>query len=124
MSIEIRTASEVDLEIILHLNQFVQRDHAVMYPEEFKYSTDPSAVKAFFMAHLFPPNEIAIAWLDRAPAGYIWFGAQARPETPFSPSRKRVYVQHISVAPVARRRGVATALMRYVERKATSKSPL
>ena len=45
---------------------------------------------------------------------------QARPETAFNPFRARIYVHNISVAPDARRRGVATALMRYVERRAAS----
>jgi GNAT superfamily N-acetyltransferase len=55
-------------------------------------------------------------WIAEAhgvPIGYVWFEVQAQPETPFRPRRPRIYVHHISVAPEARRRGTATALLRY-----------
>jgi ribosomal protein S18 acetylase RimI-like enzyme len=54
------------------------------------------------------------------PIGYVWFEVQVRLETPFSPSRSRMYVHHISVAPEARRRGIVSALTRYVEQRAAS----
>ena len=55
-----------------------------------------------------------------APVGYVWFEIQALPETPFDFPRARIYVHHISVTPEARRRGVATTLMRFVEKRAIS----
>ena len=64
---------------------------------------------------------IEIAQADRVPVGYVWFEVQARPETPFTPPRSRISVHHcIAVAPAPRRRGIATALMRYVEHRAAS----
>ena len=78
-------------------------------------------MSAFFAARLASPTSvIGIAQADRVPVGYVWFEVQARPETPFTPPRSRISVHHIAVAPEARRRGIATALMRYVEHRAAS----
>jgi len=69
-----------------------------------------------------PKSGIGIAEAYGVPIGYVWFEVQARPETPFRPPRPRIYVHHISVAPEVRRRGTATALLRYVGHRAASDS--
>jgi ribosomal protein S18 acetylase RimI-like enzyme len=121
MSVEVRAASEADLEAVVQLNQMVQNLHSVLYPGDFKQVADRSAVRTFFAGRLVSPKSaIGIAEADRVPVGYVWFEVQERPETPFTPPRPRIYVHHISVAPEARRRGIATALMRYVEHRAAS----
>ena len=121
MSVEVRAASEADCAALIRLNQAVQRHHAELYPGDFKREVDPSAIMTFFAARLADPRSaIGIAETDCAPVGYVWFEVQARPEMPFTPSRPRMYVHHISVAPEARRRGIASALMRYVEQRAAS----
>jgi ribosomal protein S18 acetylase RimI-like enzyme len=58
---------------------------------------------------------LAIGEIAGAPVGYIWFDVQTRPANPFSPARRRLYVHHLSVAPDARRRGVAAALIAHAE---------
>jgi diamine N-acetyltransferase len=99
----------------------VQSLHAALHPDVFKQPVDPSPVRMFFAAQLDGPrSSIAIAESDHAPVGYVWFEIQALPETPFTFPRPRIYVHHISVIPEARRRGVATALMRFVEKRAAS----
>ena len=119
MSVKVRAASDEDLDALIQLNQVVQRLHAALYPGDFTHAVDPSAVRTFFAARLSSPTSaIGIAEADRIPVGYVWFEVQARPETPFTPPRPRIYVHHIAVAPEARRRGIAAALMRYVEHRA------
>jgi ribosomal protein S18 acetylase RimI-like enzyme len=121
ISVEVRAALRGDLDALIQLNQVVQRLHVALYPGDFTQAVDPSAVRAFFAARLTAPKSaIGIAEADHVPVGYVWFEVQARPETPFTPLRSRIYVHHIAVAPEARRRGIATALMRHVERRAAS----
>ncbi|CAN7553881.1 N-acetyltransferase family protein [Mesorhizobium sp. LjRoot246] len=121
MSVEVKAASEEDLEALIRLNQVVQDLHAALYPDDFKQATDPLSVRRFFAARLVgPKRKIGIAKANHVPVGYVWFEVQARPETPFTLPRPRIYVHHISVVPDARRRGIATALMRHVEQQALS----
>jgi ribosomal protein S18 acetylase RimI-like enzyme len=121
MSVEVRAALDVDLDALIQLNRVVQSLHVALYPGDFTPVVEPPAVSAFFAARLASPTSvIGIAQADRVPVGYVWFEVQARPETPFTPPRSRIYVHHIAVAPEARRRGIATALMRYVEHRAAS----
>ncbi|HLH48362.1 MAG TPA: GNAT family N-acetyltransferase [Roseiarcus sp.] len=115
MPATVRPASEADIDALIRLNDAVQSLHAELYPDEFKPRPDASALRAFFAAHL---SAIALAELDGAAVGYVWREAQSRPETPFSPARPRLFVHHLAVAAQARRRGVGTALMRYVEQDA------
>jgi ribosomal protein S18 acetylase RimI-like enzyme len=120
MSLEVRAASEADLDVLVRLNRAVQTWHAAQYPDDFKPIVDPSAVKAFFAHRLDDPKSaIAIAEADRLPIGYVWSELQARPETPFNPSRPRIYIHHVAVLPDARRRGAGAALVNYVEQRAS-----
>jgi ribosomal protein S18 acetylase RimI-like enzyme len=121
MSVEVRAASEADFDALIQLNRVVQSLHAALYPGDFKSVPDPSAVREFFAARLAgSKSAIGIAEADHVPVGYVWFEVQVRPETPFTLPRHRIYVHHISVAPDARRRGIAAALMRHVEHRAAS----
>ncbi len=123
MVVKVRAVSEDDLDALTQLNNVVQGLHSVLYPEDFKQVTDPSAVRMFFAARLAASmNAIGIAEADGVPVGYVWFAVQNQPETPFTPPRRRMYVHHISVAPDARRRGIAAALMHYVEQQAASEA--
>jgi ribosomal protein S18 acetylase RimI-like enzyme len=70
--------------------------------------TEPDA-EAFFSGRLKAPDCVF---------GIAEFDLQSRPETPFTPARRRLYVHHISVAPAAQRRGIGSALMNYVEQRA------
>jgi ribosomal protein S18 acetylase RimI-like enzyme len=121
MPIVVRAASGADFDTLITLNQVVQSLHAALYPSDFKPVVDPAAVRALFATHIDAPESgIGIAEIDRAPVGYVFFEVQARPETGFSPARPRMYVHHLSVAAEARRQGVATALMEYIEQRADS----
>ncbi|HLW92974.1 MAG TPA: GNAT family N-acetyltransferase [Roseiarcus sp.] len=118
IKVNVRRASEADLDILAELNQTVQTLHASLYPDDFKGSVDPSAARAFFHARL---GAIVIAAIDDAPVSYLWFEEQPRPETPFAPARPRLFIHHVAVAPDARRKGVGAALMAYVAQRALAR---
>ncbi|MER8874838.1 hypothetical protein NKI04_34395 [Mesorhizobium sp. M0814] len=102
MSVEVQAASEEDLDVLIRLNLVVQDLHAALYLDDFKQATDPLSVRRFFAARLAgPKRKIGIARANHVPVGYVWFEVQARPETPFTLPRPRIYVHHISVAPAA-----------------------
>lgn len=117
MTIIIRVATEADLDTLVQLNQVVQSVHAELYPDDFTATVDADGFKKFIAPRL---AEVAIAEVDSEPVGYIWFDIQSRPASPFSPATRRLYVHHLSVAPEARRRGVAAALMSHAEAYAES----
>ncbi|WP_428485395.1 GNAT family N-acetyltransferase [Rhodopila sp.] len=123
MSTNVRAAAEADLDALVQLNQVVQTLPAMLYPDDFKLTPDQSALRAFFAAQLANPrNTIGMAEADHVPVGYAWFKRQSRPETPLTPARSRIYLHHISVVQEARRRGIAAALMRYLEHQAALES--
>jgi ribosomal protein S18 acetylase RimI-like enzyme len=119
MPIVVRRATGADAGTLVQLNRTVQDLHVRLYPDDFKpVVTEPDA-EAFFSGRLKAPDCVfGIAEVDSAPVGYVWFDLQSRPETPFTPARRRLYVHHISVAPAAQRRGIGSALMNYVEQRA------
>ena len=122
MTISVRTASAADVDVIVRLNRDVQQLHAKIEPSFFKSGTESETVAAFFAAKVaLPPNHFRLASGSDDPAGYIWFEVQKRPETPLTLAMTRIYIHHLSVLPNARRKGVASALLRYVETEAIAK---
>ncbi len=120
MSTTVRFASEADLETLFALNSEVQSLHAKLYPQDFKPLAEPEGARTMFKARLASPEpEIAIAEINEAPVGYIYFEVQTLAETAFNPARRRLYVHHLCVTASIRRQGVATELLRFVERRGT-----
>ena len=121
MPTTVRFASDGDIEELIALNAVVQSLHAVLYPDSFKPAANGEAARAMFAARLASPEcRTALAEIDGAPVGYILFEIQARAETAFNPARRRLYVHHLCVVEAMRRRGVATELLRLVERFSTA----
>jgi ribosomal protein S18 acetylase RimI-like enzyme len=120
MPTTVRFAEEADIEALITLNTVVQSLHAALYPEDFKPIADPEGARAMFAARLAAPESgIAVAEVDEAPVGYVSFVIQPRPETALNPARPRLYV-HLCVAKPAQRKGIATELLRFVERHASA----
>jgi ribosomal protein S18 acetylase RimI-like enzyme len=112
MTSQVRVASAADIGTIVRLNRDVQLLHAEIEPAFFKAATDDDAVAAFFAARLErPENHFRLAEVEGDPAGYIWFEIQERPASALTKPRRRVYVHHICVRAIVRRRGIASALM-------------
>ncbi len=115
MTIVIRIATHADLDTLVRLNQVVQSVHADLYPEDFQPTVDAEGLNALLAPRL---DNVAIAEIDGEPVGYLWCEVQTRPSSPFSPTRRRLYVHHLSVSPDARRCGIATALMAHADARA------
>jgi GNAT superfamily N-acetyltransferase len=119
MPVQVRSAAEADVDALIASNKVVQDLHAAAYPRDFKAVVDRAGMRAWFASRLHEPNSvIAVAERNCLPAGYIWFELQTRPETLFNLARRRIYLPPLSVVPNARRQGVATALLQFIEQRA------
>jgi ribosomal protein S18 acetylase RimI-like enzyme len=119
MTVTIRNAVDADLDELIRLNAQVQRLHAQVYPADFKSSTDEGEVRDFLASVMRRPDHtILVAQIDGAVVGYAWFEIQDRPQTPFTWSKKRVFLHHICVDSGQRRLGIGSALVTRVEERA------
>lgn len=106
----IRRATAADAAVLARLNAHVQGWHAKHYPDVFLARPDPAAVRAYFESWIADPN--ATIFLSGDPAvGYAACTLQFREPSLFSPSVRRLMVDHIAVAPEARRKGHGRALL-------------
>jgi ribosomal protein S18 acetylase RimI-like enzyme len=106
----IRRATPADAPTLARLNVLVQGWHAAHYPEAFFPDPDPSDLAAFFADRLADPT--CTAFLAGDPAtGYALCQLHLRDPSIFSPGYRRLMVDHIAVAPEARRQGLGRALL-------------
>jgi ribosomal protein S18 acetylase RimI-like enzyme len=106
----IRRATPEDAATLARLNGHVQSWHAAHYPEAFFADPDPSALTGYFADRLADPACTAFLAGD-PPLGYALCLLQTRELSLFSPPVRRLMVDHIAVAPEARRQGVGRALL-------------
>jgi ribosomal protein S18 acetylase RimI-like enzyme len=100
----IRRATPDDAATLARLNAHVQGWHAEHYPDVFHARPDPAAVRAYFEGWLADPD--CTIFLSGDPAvGYAACTLQFRAPSIFSPGIRRLLVDHIAVAPEARRPG-------------------
>ncbi len=105
-----RRATLEDAATLARLNTHVQSWHAAHYPEAFFPSPDPQALTQYFADRLADPA--CTAFLTGSPAtGYALCQLHTREPSVFSPGYRRLMVDHIAVAPEARRRGQGRALL-------------
>ena len=109
---------DADINVIVRLNRDVQQLHADLEPAFFKSNTNHEEVAAFFAGKLALREPFRLADGDNGPNGYVWFEVQERAETALTFPSKRIYIHHLSVRRRARRRGIASELMRQVEAEA------
>jgi ribosomal protein S18 acetylase RimI-like enzyme len=106
----IRRATLEDAGTVAALNAHVQGWHAAHYPQVFFANPDPAALTAHFAEQLADPN--VHCFLAGQPAmGYALCAFLDRPQSIFSPAVRRLTVDHIAVAPDARRQGHGRALL-------------
>jgi ribosomal protein S18 acetylase RimI-like enzyme len=106
----IRRATPDDAATLARLNAHVQGWHAEHYPDVFHARPDPAAVRAYFEGWLAEPD--CTIFLSGEPAaGYAACKLQFRAPSIFSPGIRRLLVDHIAVAPEARRQGHGRALL-------------
>lgn len=105
-----RRATLADAATLARLNTHVQAWHAAHYPEAFIPNPDPDALAAYFANRLADPG--CTAFLTGDPAtGYALCQIQTREPSIFSPAIRRLLIDHIAVAPEARRQGQGRALL-------------
>ena len=107
---DLRRATADDAAILARLNAHVQGWHAAHYPEAFHPLPDPGALIAYFAERLADPACTAFLAGD-PPLGYAICVVQTREASVFSPAVRRLMVEHIAVAPEARRQGHGRALL-------------
>jgi ribosomal protein S18 acetylase RimI-like enzyme len=113
---KVRRASGDDVQDIIELNQQVLSLHAALYPERFKPQADQAELLAMFTRFMADDAHVVAVHRDSGRAeGYVWLEVQERPETALTWSSRRIYIHHIVVADGARRQGIGSALMRWVE---------
>lgn len=106
----IRRATLADAPTLARLNTHVQSWHAVHYPEAFFPNPDQVALTAYFADRLQDPACTAFLTGDPATA-YAFCQLHTRETSIFSPGYRRLMVDHIAVAPEARRQGQGRALL-------------
>lgn len=105
-----RRAMPDDAATLARLNTHVQSWHAAHYPEAFFPNPDQGALTAHFADRLADPA--CTAFLIGDPAlGYALCQLQTREVSLFSPPVRRLMIDHIAVAPEARRQGHGRALL-------------
>ncbi|MBA4326314.1 MAG: hypothetical protein C0426_15150 [Rhodobacter sp.] len=105
-----RRATRDDAATLARLNAHVQSWHAAHYPEAFFPDPDPQALTDWFADRLGDPA--CTGFLTGEPAtGYALCQLQTREPSVFSPGYRRLMIEHIAVAPDARRRGQGRALL-------------
>ncbi len=106
----IRIATPEDAATVAELNAHVQGWHAAHYPEAFHATPDPEALTAHFRDRLLDPEVTCFLAGDPA-LGYALCQRSGRDASVFSPAIRRLIVDHIAVAPTARRQGIGSALL-------------
>ena len=97
-----RRAGPEDAATLARLNAHVQGWHAAHYPEAFFPNPAPQSLTAYFADRLSDPA--CTAFLTGDPAtGYALCQLQTREASIFSPAIRRLMIDHIAVAPDARR---------------------
>lgn len=106
----LRRAGPGDAATLARLNAHLQAWHTAHYPESFLPDPDPKALAAHFAARLADPAVTVFLARD-PPVGYALCSLQAREASIFSPAIRRLLVEHVAVAPEARRQGHGRALL-------------
>ncbi len=116
----IRKAKLGDIPDLVMLNSVVHAIHVKLYPEVFKTSDEYLMGK--FFANLLRSEDcsIFIAREEGFPAGYIMIGKQIKPEGSLKKERRCAYIDHVSVHPDHRRKGIFTSLLEAAEKEAVS----
>ncbi|MDQ2066826.1 GNAT family N-acetyltransferase [Xinfangfangia sp. CPCC 101601] len=117
----LRRATPGDAATLARLHHHLQSWHAATYPQVFFASPDPTALTAHFEKRLREPSTTCFlaGETEGDPAmGYALCTLQQRPLSLFSPPIRRILIEHIAVAPEARRQGLGAALLQEARRLA------
>ena len=107
----IRRASASDLEAIIALNAFVQRQHSDALPDCFKAPSQSQQTRDAFRDSLADPTSLMLLAEETQPVGHLWAQFQDKPEGWVRFAQRLLCIQHMVVAPEHRRRGVGSLLL-------------
>ena len=105
-----RRATLADAATLARLNAHVQGWHAAQYPDVFHPHPDPQALTTWFADRLKDPGCTALL-IGEPTTAYALCQLQTRDASIFSPAIRRLMIDHIAVAPEARRQGQGRALL-------------
>ncbi|MFE6767284.1 GNAT family N-acetyltransferase [Streptomyces sp. NPDC057689] len=109
----VRAATEADLNMLSTLSMEIQRLHAENRPDLFR-EPDEVTLRSFFADQLAREAIVLVADHQGVTAGYLLAEANERPANPFRHASKSLYVHHIAVAPTAQRQGVGEQLIQAI----------
>jgi GNAT superfamily N-acetyltransferase len=115
-TMRIEPAAVTDADTLARLNEHVHRLHVDNAPRFFRVPTRDEAVEAFRTMLARPAARAFIAYVDHVAAGYALAFLCERAGGAFSPARRWIHVENVSVDPAWQRRGIARALVSAVER--------
>ena len=107
----LRRATPKDAATVARLNAHVQGWHAAHYPEAFFPNPDPAGLVAHFADRL-ADDACTVFLTGDPPLGFALCTLQSRDLSVFSPPVRRLLIDHVAVAPEARRKGHGRALLR------------
>ncbi len=119
MADEIRLAVVADCQWLVRLNAEIQSLHADLEPCFFKSVADDASLTAYFTECIEKEDhEIALFCRDGEALGYVVIEYKPAKESAFTMASERVEVHQLCVTKSARRSGIASKLMRWVETRA------
>ena len=112
--VEIRFAREEDLARVNELRKQVNDLHVAGKPEIFKPGFSDELRDHLFTIRDDPRQEIAVAELDGEVCGFAILNHIVRPENPFMVERDYLDIDEFCVDESCRRRGIASAMVRFI----------
>lgn len=118
MSLIVRKAVSSDLESLIKLNQALHAEHLKERPDFFNPLEDSFLAKFFEEKISDEHSYVFIAEIEREVAGYIYAEKRERKESAFFKAHTSIYISHIFVELVFRRKGVAKDLIERIKKLA------
>lgn len=112
--IQIEKASLTDADTLVRLNQHVHRLHMENASRFFKQPTEAESQLAMQELLAQTNAQAFIAYSDGQAVGYILFMIRKQAENVFSPGRRWLYVDQISVEPEWLKHGIGRQLLQAV----------
>jgi ribosomal protein S18 acetylase RimI-like enzyme len=109
--VQIRKATHNDIDAIVALSAFVQKQHADALPDLFKAPSTSQQMCDVFRDFLADANSLVLVAGQERPAGYLWAQFQNRTESWARFGQRILYIQHMAVAPEFRRKGIGARLL-------------
>jgi len=116
--LRIRRALTGDDGVLGDLNAYVHQPHVAALPDEYRPYACDAAAQYFAGVIEDDSHPIWIAEVGNFPVAYLEAEVRSRPDNPFTPELRVLYVHQLAVAEHARRLGVGRSLMLVAESSA------